>query len=192
VLDLADRGELKAGQTVVTTREVQMGVNAFLQSPLLYPELARALTAARLHDGTALHATGMHADPAAYRMYRTIICQDIGTADVAARLPELARRARAVAPALRGYSEFWNIASGCAGWPMPARWRPHLWVAAALPPVLLVSGAHDVATPRSWAENVHRQVPNSALLRWEGAGHSAWQINNGCATNVTVDYLVTG
>lgn len=189
VLDLADRGGLKAGQTAVTTREVQMGVNAFLQSPLLYPELARALAAARQGDGTALHETGMHADPVAYRLYRSIICQDIDTAGFTARLPSLVHQVRAVAPALRGYSEFWDIASGCAG--VPARWRPHPWSGAGLPPVLLVSGAHDVATPRAWAENTRRQLPNSRLLRWQGAGHSAWQLNNRCATDATVDYLIT-
>jgi hypothetical protein len=129
VLDMADRGELRAGPTTVTAREVQMGDNAFLQNPLLYPKLAGALAAALRQDGTALHATGMHADPAAYRMYRSIICQDIG--------------------------------------------------------------AHDVATPRAWAENTRRQLPDSMLLRWQGAGHSAWQINNRCATDATVAYLVT-
>jgi pimeloyl-ACP methyl ester carboxylesterase len=173
VLAMADRGEVEAA----TTREVQMGVNAYLQSPLLYPRLAEALKAARQGDGTALSGAGMHADPVAYGMYRSIICEDVGTAN----LPELGRRVRAVAPALRGYSEFWDIASGCAGWPVPVRWRPHPWTGSAeLPPTLLVSGAHDVATPRSWAENTRRQLPNSMLLRWDGAGHSAWQINNRC------------
>jgi pimeloyl-ACP methyl ester carboxylesterase len=192
VLATADRGELKAGQTTVTTREVQMGVNAFLQSPLLYSELANALRAAQQKDGTTLHETGMNSDPAAYRMYRSIICQDLGTEEFTAHLPELGRRVRELAPALRGYSEFWDIASGCAGWPVPAGWQPHPWPhSPGLPPTLLVSGAHDVATPRPWAENTHRQLPNSMLLRWDGTGHSAWQMNNACAREATVDYLIT-
>lgn len=192
VLALADRGELNAASTAVPTRDVQMGVNAYLQSPLLYPELAKALRAAQEGDGTALHSAGMHTDPAAYRMYRSIICQDVDTSDFTARLPELGRLVQKLAPTLRGYSEFWDIASGCAGWPIAARWQPHSWAnSPGLPPTLLVSGAHDVATPRSWAKNTHRQLPNSMLLRWDGDGHSAWQINNKCATDATVDYLIT-
>ncbi|MBE1463349.1 alpha/beta hydrolase [Kibdelosporangium phytohabitans] len=192
VQDMADRGQLKAGQANVTAREVQMGVNAFLQSPMLYPNLATALKAAQQGDGTAIHQTGMHTDPWGYGMYRSIICQDVDTRGVAARLPELGRTAREVAPDLRGYSEFWDIMSGCVGWPIPAQWQPHPWRATAqLPPTLLVSGAHDVATPRLWAENTRRQLPNSMLLRWDGDGHAAWPMHNACANARTVDYLIT-
>lgn len=188
IQDMADRGELKAGQANVTAREVQMGVNARLQSPGLYPDLAQALKAARQGDGTALDQS----DSWGYGAYRSIICQDVDTRGIAARLPELGRTVREAAPALRGYSEFWDIMSGCVGWPIPARWQPHPWrPAAQLPPVLLVSGAHDVATPRPWAENTRRELPNSMLVRWDGDGHTAWPMHNECANARTVDYLIT-
>nr|WP_042197954.1 alpha/beta hydrolase [Kibdelosporangium sp. MJ126-NF4]CTQ90152.1 putative proteinase [Kibdelosporangium sp. MJ126-NF4] len=193
VQDTADRGELRAGDVVVTAREVQMGVNAFLQTPLAYPDLATALRAAQEGDGTELRHAGLHDDPRGYQIYRSIICQDIDTRDIPARLPELGRQARAEGPDLRGYSEFWDILAGCVGWPVPAKWQPHPWPdTSRLPPTLLVSGAHDVATPRPWAENTHRQVPNSALLRWDGDGHTAWPVHSACANAAIVDYLVTG
>jgi pimeloyl-ACP methyl ester carboxylesterase len=192
ILASADRGELLADGRALTATEASAGVNAFLQSPQLYPQLATALTAARQHDGTALAATGMAAaDPDGYRAYRAIICQDLDTTAFTRHLPELVHRVQRAGPALRGYSEFWDIASGCAGWPVPAAWQPHPWPTADLPPTLLVSGAHDVATPREWAERTRAQLPDSALLRWDGAGHSAWQLNNPCATAATIDYLIS-
>ncbi|MEV4759064.1 alpha/beta hydrolase [Micromonospora sp. NPDC049559] len=193
ILALADRGGLRSDGQPVSAYEVQLGVNAYLQTPLAYPDLVNALSAAQRGEGTGLRAVGMQENQAMYGMYRAIICQDIGT-DFVGRLPETGLQLRENAPALRGYSEFWDIASGCAGWPVPPRWQPHPWpasAASALPPTLLLSGTHDVATPPAWAERVHRQLPGSVLLRWDGDGHSAWQLNSRCATDATVRYLVT-
>ncbi|TCP54960.1 alpha/beta hydrolase family protein [Tamaricihabitans halophyticus] len=192
VQTLAERGELPAGDRKLTIRDVQLGVNGFLQSPTAYPDFTKALKAARDGDGTALSEMGMHTDPAAYRMYRSIICQDVNASNLAGGLPALGHAAQRVGPTLRGFSEFWDIASGCVGWPQEASWQPTPWQRAGeLPPTLLVSGAHDVATPRSWAEQVDRQLPNSALVRWDGAGHAGWQLHSECATEATVDYLIT-
>ncbi|MBM7788586.1 alpha/beta hydrolase [Tenggerimyces flavus] len=189
VLASADRGELLAGDRPVTAYQVSAGVNAHLQSPLLYPALATALRAALALDGSGL--VGLGADPLGSAMYRTIVCQDFDTRAFTAQLPGLARRVQRAGPALRGYSEFWDIASGCAGWPVAAAWRPHRWPHLDLPPALLLSGAHDVATPRRWAERTRRQLPESTLLRWSEAGHSAWHLNSECATQATIAYLLT-
>ncbi|GAA4025367.1 hypothetical protein GCM10022247_57550 [Allokutzneria multivorans] len=55
------------------------------------------------------------------------------------------------------------------------RRTPHPWRAKGNPPTLLVSGAHGVATPRAWAESVHRQLPG----------------NNKCGSQAARDYLLT-
>ncbi len=189
VLASADRGELLADGRPVTAYQVASGVNAHLQSPLLYPALSSALKAALSLDASGL--VGLPADPVRHAMYRSIICQDLDTRTFTAQLPSLGRRVQRAGPALRGYSEFWDIASGCAGWPVPSAWRPHRWPHLDLPLTLLLSGAHDVATPRVWAERTRRQLPNSTLLRWSEAGHSAWQLNSECATQATIAYLLT-
>lgn len=158
VLASADRGELLADGRLVTAYQVAAGVNAQLQSPLLYPALATALKAALSLDASGLVGLGL--DPLGHAMYRSIICQDLNARAFTAQLPSLGRRVQR------------------AG---------HL----DLPPTLLLSGAHDVATPRVWAERTRRQLPNSTLLRWSEAGHSAWQLNSECATEATIAYLIT-
>ncbi|MGQ0837332.1 alpha/beta hydrolase [Actinokineospora sp.] len=186
----ADRGEVTVGETALTAREVHAGVTAALNFGSSFPSLAEGLLAASNGDGTGIGEVAA-TDPAFYRAYRSIICQDMPV-DFAARVPETVAKVRALGPDLRGYSEFWDIASGCVGWPLPARWTPRPWqVSPELPPTLLVSGAHDVATPRKWAENVQRQLPGSTLLRWDGVGHASWTANNSCAAKATADYLLT-
>ncbi|MFI6571461.1 alpha/beta hydrolase [Nocardia fluminea] len=112
--------------------------------------------------------------------------------DFAGRMPEMAREVADLGPMLRGYSEWWDIASGCVGWPIPSAWQPHPWHAApSLPPTLLVSGAHDIATPRVFATGVHQQLGSSSLLTWEGEGHTAWISGNQCAKAAITQYLVT-
>ncbi|SDM88532.1 alpha/beta hydrolase [Allokutzneria albata] len=185
VLARADRGELKDGDKAVTAREVQANVTASLNLAGLLPALAKGLLAASTGDGTQV-SKGMFSLPS-YASYRSIICQD-----VPARfdLPAAVRESRALNPDLGGYSEFWDIASGCVGWTQPTRWHPHPWRAAPRS-TLLVSGEHDVATPRVWAENAHRQIPGSHLLTWRGLGHSTWTGNNRCAHLAIRNYLLT-
>ncbi|MCA1655468.1 MAG: alpha/beta hydrolase [Pseudonocardiaceae bacterium] len=186
-----------AGRVAANAHLLSMGgpMRAQVRHVYTAADIALLIVDWRLHgtapDGTAFELAGTATDVARRGSDGRWRYVDVGTADVLARLPELGRRAGELAPTLRGYSEFWDIVSGCVG--VPARWHPHRWpLSLDLPPTLLVSGAHDVATPRSWAENTHRQLPDSVLLRWDGAGHSAWQLNNKCATDATVDYLITG
>ncbi|MFB9903269.1 alpha/beta hydrolase [Allokutzneria oryzae] len=185
VTALAERGALKAGDRVVTPREVQAGALLALNANTFLPAMASGLVKALTGDGSML-TQGMINSPM-YTSYRSIICQDI---PVGFPLHEAVGEVRALNPDLGGYSELWDIASGCAGWPQPVRWTPHTWRGTP-PSTLLVSGAHDVATPRTWAESVHRQIPGSHLLTWPGVGHTAWMGNNKCAREATARYLLT-
>ncbi|MGH3544717.1 MAG: alpha/beta hydrolase, partial [Mycobacteriales bacterium] len=86
----------------------------------------------------------------------------------------------------------WDIVSGCAGWPVNSKWEPHPWqVSADFTPTLLLSGAHDVATPRPFAEAVAQTIPRSALLRWPGDGHAAWPAHDACSVRAATQYLLT-
>ncbi|WP_086827327.1 alpha/beta hydrolase [Allokutzneria sp. NRRL B-24872] len=182
----AERGELKAGERTVTAGELRANITATMNFESALPDLARNLLAASTGDGTGV-SVGMFSLPT-YPAYRSIICQDVPARfDV----PSAVRESRALNPELGGYSEFWDIASGCVGWTQPVRWTPHPWRAKGLPPTLLVSGAHDVATPRAWAESVQRQLPGSHLLTWDGFGHAAWPGNNKCGLQAVRDYLLT-
>lgn len=186
LLTRADNGQI-SGAT--RAEEISAAVNAGMQDPGFYAPLAQALrkTAETGAMGDLLELTP--AKNPSYPLYRSIICQDVPVpAAQASQLPALAGKLRSLT--LRGYSEFWDIASGCVGWPATVRWTPHNWtVPAGFPPALVLSGAHDVATPRIWAESVQRALPGSRLVRWEGDGHAAWPAHDATAVQAAVDYL---
>jgi pimeloyl-ACP methyl ester carboxylesterase len=186
--DRAGRGQVRALGRNVTAEELRLAVNDGLNSPLADTALATGIRdAADDGDASTLVALARYVAPV-YTGYRVIICQDVPRVRPAA-LTGLAGAAARRGPALRGTSEFWDIVSGCAGWPEPARWTPHGWRMPATVTPLILSGAHDVATPRAWAESVHRRLPGSTLVRWDGDGHAALPMHNRCAMRAAVAYL---
>lgn len=59
-----------------------------------------------------------------------------------------------------------------------------------LPPVLVVGGTYDPATPLRWAEILADQLPGSALLTYEGDGHTIVGRGNPCVDGLAGAYLV--
>jgi len=190
LLRRADSGEIKDGDRRVRAEEIAQAVNAGLQSPQLYEMLATALR--KTDDSKDMAPLTPMATNPDYALYRSIICQDIpGPVDAESALPAAVRLVRKAGPTLRGYSEFWDIVSGCAGWPVNSAWTPHAWrVPKSFPPALLLSGAHDVATPPAFADGVRRALPTGRLLRWDGDGHTAW-LNSPATVVAAIDYLTT-
>ncbi|MGP3978040.1 alpha/beta fold hydrolase [Streptomyces sp. 8N114] len=189
----ADAGRIVDGARPVRAEEIAQAVNNALNMPPLYSGLASALRKVGETRKFEPLAGFTAAKNPGYPAYRAIICQDVPVRDGAAKaFPDEVRRLRALAPTLRGYSEFWDIASGCAGWPEQSKWRRHAWrVPKGFPPVLLLSGSHDVATPRPFAVRVHRALPGSRLLRWDGDGHTAWGNSPGTVASA-VRHLTSG
>lgn len=187
----ADQGKITDGQRQVRAEEIAQAVNNGLQSPQIYPQLATALHDADQRSSLTPLTGFTNAGNGEYAMYRAIICQDVPVPPGSeTRFPAEVRRLHTLAPTLRGYSEFWNIASGCAGWPAVSHWTPHTWrVPAGFPPVLLLSGTHDVATPAPFAAHVRATLPNSGLLTWTGDGHTAWD-NSPSTVATAADFLV--
>jgi pimeloyl-ACP methyl ester carboxylesterase len=185
----AAAGQVTVDGRAMTPEELHMSVNDALNSPLLDQSLATGLrSAVSTGDGAPLYSISRYGSPD-YAPYRAIICADVPRAPAAA-LPLLARAATITGPALSGASEFWDIVSGCTGWPHPAQWQPHPWRVPPTVRPLILSGAHDPATPRAWAESVHRQLPGSTLVRWDGDGHAAFPVGNRCAVQAAVEHLI--
>ncbi|MGW2645291.1 alpha/beta fold hydrolase [Streptomyces sp. NPDC001393] len=192
LLRRADHGGIRDGGRPVRAEEIAQAVNAGLQSPSLYAPLATALSRTDAAGDMAPLAFLTPGRTGEYGLYRSIICQDVpGPGDPVAELPAAVPGMRATGPTLRGYSEFWDITSGCAGWPVDSAWTPHTWrVPAHFPAVLLLSGTHDVATPPAFADGVRRALPAGRLLRWDGDGHTAW-LNSPATVAAAADYLAT-
>lgn len=77
----------------------------------------------------------------------------------------------------------------CAYWPIKATRQPGPLTANGAPPILLIGGTNDPATPYAWAQSVHQQLTSSVLLTRQGNGHTSYNAST-CA-RLTIDaYLI--
>ncbi|KOV74780.1 hypothetical protein ADL00_00195 [Streptomyces sp. AS58] len=185
---LLDRAPLQAlgHPEGVSADQIGFGTYAKLIFRSAWSSLAEDLAAAST-DASAFAAAGARS-PA----YRVIACHDMPTGDVgyaefSARLAEVRR----LAPVFGGYVEGWDIQAGCLGWPIESAnpWGPIR--VTGTPPLLVVAGTHDPATPLHWGEGVASQIDGSELLVWDGVGHTAF-LNHPPTVDRAVDYLITG
>lgn len=77
----------------------------------------------------------------------------------------------------------------CAFWPVgPKNLQVRLTIGGA-PPILLVGGTNDPATPYADAVAVHEQIPGSVLLTREGNGHTSY-FDSPCVQVAEDAYLI--
>ncbi|WP_168200878.1 alpha/beta hydrolase [Allokutzneria sp. NRRL B-24872] len=123
--------------------------------------------------------------------HRAIWCSDFrwdisGFAEFDAHLKRVERE---VAPHAK-LSPFWTDVGWCLGWTGPVNNPQHKLKIKDVPPILLTTSRFDVAAPLSWNQAVHRQIPGSVLLQYDGAGHGQ-RANSTCALKHITDYLIT-
>jgi pimeloyl-ACP methyl ester carboxylesterase len=78
---------------------------------------------------------------------------------------------------------------GCAYWPVKPTGHAGPLTADGAPPILLVGGTDDPATPYAWAQSVNRQLAGSVLLTRNGNGHTSYDAS-ACAHAAIDDYLI--
>jgi len=77
----------------------------------------------------------------------------------------------------------------CAYWPVKVTGSPGPLTADGAPPILLVGGTDDPATPYAWAQAVHKQIAGSILLTRNGNGHVSYDKSD-CAKAIEEAYLI--
>lgn len=176
-----------------TADEISAGVYNHLYIREEWPTLGKALAAAggEFPDAAKLTGRNQFQSPI-YGAYRAIGCHDFpspftGPADMGA----MAGLLRVVAPHSWRYSEYWDFTSGCTGWPIPPKNPPQQHPVKGAPPILVVGGAHDPATPLAWARGLASSIEGAALLTRTDDGHTGL-LNSACARAAEVEYLVTG
>ncbi|MFC9250970.1 alpha/beta hydrolase [Amycolatopsis thailandensis] len=174
------------------SEELSFGVYDRLYLVELWPVLAKALVAATAENPDAAGLTvGTRSQSPSYPAYRAIGCHDFGTPFTGYDdMKKMAAVVKKNAPLTWRYSEFWDWASGCLGWPVQSAFLPQPQKVRGAAPILVVGGAHDPATPLRWAEGLARNIENSALLVNEGPGHTGL-LNSACVRAKEADYLVT-
>jgi pimeloyl-ACP methyl ester carboxylesterase len=78
----------------------------------------------------------------------------------------------------------------CSFWGVKPSGHPGPLTADGAPPILLVGGTNDPATPYAWAQAVNQQMSNSVLLTRQGNGHVSYD-KSACAKNAEDDYLIS-
>jgi pimeloyl-ACP methyl ester carboxylesterase len=62
--------------------------------------------------------------------------------------------------------------------------------AKGAPPILVIGGTADPATPIEGAEALAATLDSGVLLRFQGTGHTAFGRGNACVDQAVVTYLV--
>ena len=78
----------------------------------------------------------------------------------------------------------------CSFWPAKATGHAGPLTVDGAPPILLVGGSNDPATPLVWAQSVHAQLKGSVLLIREGNGHTSFD-SSPCAHSAEDAYLIS-
>ncbi|QUQ64207.1 alpha/beta hydrolase [Kutzneria sp. CA-103260] len=176
---------------------VLQGVYEYLNVTSQWPNLATAIQQAVAGDAGLLadaadNGPDSPSDPthvAGANTYLAIACQDFPS-DVTTfgQLRQQITQAARTAPHAAGHVEAWLVQAGCTGWPVPAAdpWRPE--PVRGAPPILVVAGKYDLATPYSWGVGLAHQIAGSILLTRSSDGHTGL-FNDPCAVQREADYL---
>ena len=119
--------------------------------------------------------------------YHAAYCLDFAVpADITA-YDQLGPRFTQASPLFGPWSQYGNLQ--CAFWPIkPKNLRGPLPIHDS-PPLLLVGGTNDPATPYVDAQSVNRQVDGSVLLTRQGNGHTSYD-SSPCSHTAEDAYLI--
>ena len=85
--------------------------------------------------------------------------------------------------------------AACAFWPVRGPAKPMQIKGAGLPPILMLQGTLDPATPYAGAQDAHKLLPSARMVVVEGGGNHGQSLEspaNNCVQNYLNNYLATG
>jgi len=162
-----------------------------------WPGLAAAL-AAYLHA----HSTGQLVaqyeqegtqNENEFAVYNAVECSDVAWPRNWATWNTDTRQVYATAP-FEAWDNAWFNAA-CAFWPVKAPSKPLQIEGAVLPPILMLQGTLDAATPYAGAQAAHRLLPSARMVVVEGGGNHGQSLAsppNTCVDGYLNRYLATG
>jgi pimeloyl-ACP methyl ester carboxylesterase len=190
-----DTTPLAVGSRSLTRGLAVIGVLTPLYDPSTWPYLDQALTQADRGNGTLLlRFSDLYLGRKADGTYdnqtdanTAVNCVDrpvpLDVASYDALGPKFASASALFGPAFQ-YS---NLI--CAYWPVKAKGKVGPITAEGAPPILLIGGTGDPATPYAWAKAVNNVLTGSVLLTREGNGHVSYD-KSACAKKIIDAYLI--
>jgi hypothetical protein len=162
-----------------------------------WPYLASAL-ASYVNSGSAaqlieLYQQAGQQNENEFAVYNAVECSDAAWPRSWAQWDADTRRAAASAPYESWANAWFNAA--CAFWPVHGPAAPLRIDGARLPPILMLQGTLDAATPYQGALVARRLLPSARLVTVTGGGNHGQSLaypSNGCVNGYLDRYLATG
>jgi pimeloyl-ACP methyl ester carboxylesterase len=163
----------------------------------IWPDLAVAL-AGYVHGGQTTSLIAMYRlvgqqNENEFAVYTAVMCADVAWPRSWAFWNSDTRKVTVKAPYETWANAWFNAA--CAFWPFRGPAKPEKIGAAGLPPILLLQGTLDAATPYAGALAVRRVLPTSRLVVVEGSGNHGQSLAsppNQCVNGYLNRYLADG
>jgi pimeloyl-ACP methyl ester carboxylesterase len=190
-----DTSPMPVGSRALTRSLAVIGVLLGLYSESFWPTLDQALTATDQGSGGLLlrladfylarNADGTYDNETDANF--AVNCLDRPVPTDVATYDQLGPQYAKVSPLFGPAFQYSNL--GCAYWPVPPTGHAGPLSADGAPPILLVGGTGDPATPYAWAQAVNRQLAGSVLLTRNGNGHTSYDAST-CAHAAIDAYLI--
>jgi len=129
----------------------------------------------------------------AFAVYNAVECADVNWPRTWARWQADTLRVYKAAP-FQAWDNAWFNAA-CAFWPVKGPAQPLRIKDAGLPPILMLQGTLDAATPYAGAQNAHRLLPSARMVVVTGGGNHGQSLEspaNTCVQDYLNRYLATG
>ena len=163
----------------------------------IWPALAQALSQ-YVTDGNPAGIVSRYQQYGAqtensFAIYTAVECGDVNWPRNWSKWQSDAERAYLTAP-FEAWDNTWFNAA-CAFWPLKGPATPFKVNGAGLPPVLMLQGTLDGATPYAGAQDAHRLLPSARMVVVQGSGNHGQSLvypPNACVQNYLNSYLATG
>jgi pimeloyl-ACP methyl ester carboxylesterase len=162
-----------------------------------WPGLAAALSA-YLNQGSTSQLLAQYDQEGVqneneFAVYNAVECADVSWPRSWTQWDTATRQVYATAP-FEAWDNAWYNAA-CAFWPVKGPSKPLQIKGAGLPPILMLQGTLDPATPYAGAQVAHQLLPSSRMVVVEGSGNHGQSLAsppNNCVNGYLNSYLATG
>jgi pimeloyl-ACP methyl ester carboxylesterase len=192
-----DSTPLRVGNRQLTRSLAMTGVLVTLYNQSFWTYLDLSLTALDQGDGSKLllladaynqrHSDGTY-DNLFNGAYQGTYCLDFAVPTDIADYDRLGPAFARASPLFGPWSQYSNLQ--CAYWPVKPKHNHEPLTVDGAPPILLVGGTDDPATPYAEAQSVNQQIPGSVLLTRMGNGHTSYD-SDPCSHAAEDAYLVS-
>jgi pimeloyl-ACP methyl ester carboxylesterase len=163
----------------------------------LWPALAQALSQ-YLNNGSASALISQYQANGAqneneFAIYNAVQCADVNWPRSWPKWQADTERVYRTAP-FQAWDNAWYNAA-CAFWPVHGPAQPLQIKGAGLPPILMLQGTLDAATPYAGAQDAHKLLPSARMVVVEGSGNHGQSLqtpSDNCVQNYLNGYLATG